>query len=148
LDPAEASELLHLLHVVVGDPDVADLALPHQVLQRAGGLLGGSVLVGPVDLVQVDVVRTEVPQARFDALAQPAAARVSEKPAILRPQAALRGDDHVLPSRPGPQSLAEEALGRPEAVALRSVEEADPELKRSADRGLGLVGVERTPPPP
>src|SRR5438128_438465 len=67
LDPAEAGELLHLLHVVVGDAAVADLALPHQVLEGAGGLLGWRVLVGPVDLVHVDVVRIEVPQARFDA---------------------------------------------------------------------------------
>jgi len=126
---------------------VANLALPHQVLHRAGGFLGRSVLVGPVDLVQVDVVRIEVPQARFDALAQPAAARIPEKAATLHPEAALRGDEHVLPPSPGPQSFAEEAFGRPEAVALRGVEECDPELERSADRGLGLVRVEGTPLP-
>ena len=147
LDPAEASELLHLLHVVIRDADVADLALPHQILQRARGLLGGCVLVGPVDLVQVDVVRTEVPQARFDALPQPPAARISEEPASLQPKAALGGDEHVLPARPSPQRLAEEAFGRPEAVALRGVEESDSELDRPGDRGLGLVGVELTPLP-
>jgi len=121
--------------------------LPHHVLEGAGGLLGWRVLVGPVDLVQVDVVRTEVPQARFDARPQPPVARVSEEPASLHTKAALRGHEHLLPPRPLPQSLAEEALGRPEAVALRGVEEADPELDCPGDRGLGLVGVEATPLP-
>ena len=126
---------------------MTDLALLDEVLERPGGLLSGCVLIGPVDLVQADVVSTQVPKARFDTLPQPRAARISEEPVSLHPEAALRGNEHVLPPNPRPKSVTEEAFGGPEAVALRSVEERDPELERPADRCRCLVRVEPTPIP-
>lgn len=105
------------------------------------------MLVRPVDLVQVDVVRSEVPQAGVDALPKPPAARIAEEPVAIHPQAALGCDGYVFPSRPGPQSITEESFSDPEAVALCGVEERDPELERAADRGLRVVRVEPAPVP-
>jgi len=44
--------------------DVPHLAAPHEVVQRAHGLLGGRVRIIAVDLVQVDVVGLEALRAR------------------------------------------------------------------------------------
>src|SRR5437763_6164937 len=70
---------------------------------------------------------------------------MSEKSVSLHPEAALRGDEHVLPPDPRPQSGPEQAFSLPEAVALRGVESGDPQLERPADRSLGFVRVEPTP---
>src|SRR5436190_2345272 len=100
LHPAEASQVFDLLHVVVRNTDVADLVPLHQLLERPGGLLRRGVLVRPVDLVQVDVVRFKVPQARVHALPKPLAAGIAKQPVAIHPESALGCDEHVFSPRP------------------------------------------------
>ena len=50
---------------------MADLALVDELLQRAGGLREGDLGVGPVHLVDVDVVDLERLEAALDAVAKP-----------------------------------------------------------------------------
>jgi hypothetical protein len=74
-----------------------------------------------VQLVQVDVVSAERPQADVDAVADPAGAGVANQAAVSWPQSALGGDDDLLtrnPTQPGRQEL----LGLAEAVGLGGVE--------------------------
>jgi len=126
---------------------VADLARLHQLLERAGGLLERCRAVGPVDLVEVDVVGAEMVEARVDSLAEPLGARVADDAVALRPQAALRGEHDLV--APGAQLLAErlrhELLGSPEAVGLGGVEEADPEFESATDGRHVLPLVQRPP---
>ena len=51
---------------VVGQPDVADLALPDQIVVDRKGLLQRRVRVGVVGVVEVDVVGLQAAQARLD----------------------------------------------------------------------------------
>ena len=52
--------------------EVADLALVHEIAQRAEGLVDVGVGVGAVDLVEVDPVGVQAPQRVLDAADDPA----------------------------------------------------------------------------
>ena len=138
-------ERLHLGHVVVRDPDVADLALLDHLLERPRRLLLRDVRVGPVDLVDVDRVDAEVAQALLDAPAQEGRGGV----ALRRPDAALGGDDHAVAvaAQLRPQRRAQQLLRRPEPVGLGRVEERDAEVARPPDGGDGRLLVEAPPLP-
>ena len=115
--------------VVVRHADVADLAFVHQLLERTRGLRERDLRVGPVHLVEVDVVDAERLEARVDVrCAKPGGAGVADEPVVGHPQAALGRDHHlvaamveVIAKRP-----PEHSLGGAEAVALRGVEEVHP----------------------
>src|SRR5690606_8022528 len=132
--------------VVIGHTGVADLALVDQFLQRRGRLLGRGLLVGPVHLVQVDVVDPEVTQALLDAAAQ-VLARGLAGPVAARVDAALRGDDDAvaIALQVRSQRLAEQLLGGAESVRLRRVEEGHAELACLPDGADRRVLVERAP---
>ena len=51
---------------MVGQPDIADLSLPDEIVIRRQGLLQWSVRVGIVGVVEVDVVGLQTAQARLD----------------------------------------------------------------------------------
>ena len=55
--------LLHLLRGEVGNARVAHLALLDQVVDGLHALAEDHLVEGPVDLVEVDVVGVQVPQA-------------------------------------------------------------------------------------
>ncbi len=56
LDRAKLGELGHLLRAVVRHARVPDLPLAYQIGEDAAGLLSGRLRVGPVHLVEIDVV--------------------------------------------------------------------------------------------
>ena len=58
--------LVDLRGVQVLAPDMADLALPHEVVERAQGLLHGRGRIRPVQLVEIDPIGAQPPQAFFD----------------------------------------------------------------------------------
>ncbi len=60
IDLAGLLELGHLVRAEVGDADVSDLAFLDHLFEGVRRLLKGRFEVGPVDLVEVDVVDTEV----------------------------------------------------------------------------------------
>ena len=147
LHRARPRELGHLSRVEVRDADVADLAFVHELLKRRGGLGKGHLRVGPVHLVDVDVVDFERAQAVLDSAAKPGGTGIADETLVGHPQAAL-GRDHdllapvveVVAQRP-----AEESLRGAEAVTLSGVEKVDSELASTANRGDPLVLVELPP---
>src|SRR5215207_9642601 len=140
-------ELGHLLLVEVRDPDVADLALLHKLLQRPRGLREGHLRVGPVHLVEVYVVGAQGAQAALHSLAQPPWARVPKQGVTLHPEAAFGRQDHLVPTVPylGFEGPSQETLGGAEAVGLGGVEEVYPEVERPAYRGLEVLLLRGTP---
>jgi len=128
---------------------VADLALSHHLVERAGGVLERRVGIGPVHLVEVDVVGAEVAQGRLDAPAQRLRARVALQAVVGQQEAALGGDHHLVAAglQLGLQRLAEDLLRLPEAVGLRGVEEVDPELDGPAHGALRVLDLGLAPVP-
>lgn len=128
-------ELGHLVGAEVAGSNVPDLALRDQLFQSSCDLREGRVRVGPVNLVQVYVVGTELAQAVLDALAQPAGAGVAHEPlALVHPETALGSQCHTLAAlvQLGLQGLAEKPLGG--AEALRGIEEVHVEIQSLPDR--------------
>ena len=107
----------------------------------------GDLRVGPVHLVDVDVVDFERSQAVLDSAAKPGATGIADEPLLGHPQATL-GRDHDLVAtvvKVVSQRPAEESLRGAEAVTLSRVEKVDAELASTANRGDPLVLVELAP---
>lgn len=126
---------------------MADLARVDQFLEGAGGLRERDLQVGPVHLVDVDVLDVQRLQAFVDPTAKPVRTGVAHQAVGGHPQAAL-GRDHnlvspaveVVAKRP-PEQLFRDA----EAVALSGVEQVDAQVARVADR-LRSPPLRRTDP--
>jgi hypothetical protein len=133
--------------IEVRDADVAELALVDELLERSSGIGERDVRVGPVHLIEVDVVNAERLQALVDSTAKPSGARVANEPMLGHPQAAL-GSDHDLVTAVVEivtERSAEKPLRGAEAIALSGVEEVDPELACVADRRDAVVLVDPSP---
>src|SRR2546426_1266364 len=140
LDRRGRAELLHLRRVEVGDADVANLAGRLQLGQYARRFREGNLRVGPVDLVDIDVVHAQRLEAGVDTASNPVRACVTlDAPAGGGPETALGGDHHLV-SGPILQRLGQQALGRAETISLRGVEKVDPPFRGAADgRDRGLL---------
>ena len=109
--------------------EVADLALVHEVAQRAERLVDVGVLVGPVDLVEVDVVGAQPPQAVLALLEDPAAGpAVHVRVLAHRPHELGREHDAVAPVR---DRLADDLLGLAGGVDVGGVDEVDAGFERA-----------------
>src|SRR2546421_10056266 len=51
---------------MIGYAQIADLALANQIIQRLHHLLGRSVAIRIVELIEIDVISVEMPQAALD----------------------------------------------------------------------------------
>ena len=127
----------------LGQPDVADLALGHQLGQRADGVLDRRVRVHPVLVVEVDVVGAEPPQRSLDRGADVgrAAVEVPRAAAGVRHEAELGRQHHLVAAAlDGP---ADELLVGERAVDLGGVDEGDAQFERPVDGAdrLGVVGA-------
>src|SRR5579884_1282964 len=136
VDTPDRHARLDLLELEVREADEADLALAHDVVERAHRLLERREAVGPVHEVHVDVVGAEVLQALVDRREHARTAAVPEVWLVAVVHAELR-DDEGLVATP-PQRLTEGLLGRAHAVPLGGVEAVDPEVERAADGPLEL----------
>src|SRR5690606_39268907 len=92
----DAAPPFHLLHVIVADADGPHLALLEQPVHGLRGIFHGRVRIGPVNLVDVDVVRLQVPQALLDLLADALGLGVAEHVFLLVPVHARLGRDDDL----------------------------------------------------
>ena len=140
------AELIHLVGVEVGHSDVTDLSRGHQFIQRACRHLEGGVGIGPVDLVEVDVVAAEGLEAFLDSLPNPFRARVTvgATGVIGWPKAAFGGDDELI-ARPPLQGAGQQSLRGAKAIALSRVEKVDALIGRVPDGGDSRVFVGRAP---
>ena len=126
---------------------MTDQAGVHELLECTGGLGVGDLGVGPVHLVEVDVLDPQRLEARLDAAAKPTWARVAHQTLVAHPQAALGGDDDLSPAvlEIVPEGLSQQPLGGAPAVALSGVEQVHAELAGIADRLDSPLLVEGSP---
>ena len=73
----------HLLRRKVRAADKADLALPHELVERAQRLLDRRLLVGPVQLIEVDPIGAQPLQARLDRMHYVARRRTSQLACVI-----------------------------------------------------------------
>jgi hypothetical protein len=131
---------------------VADLALTAELVERADLVLEGEGLVDPVQLVEVDALHVEPPQAHLDALAQ--VGGVAEGDPLARTGAdepALGRDGHPavgVAAVAGVQRLADELLGDERAVAVGGVDQVHAQLDGPAQDRQGRVAVPGLAPHP
>jgi hypothetical protein len=124
--------------------DVAHLALAHEVGQRAERLVDVRVVLGTVDLVEVDPVRAQAAQAVLDLSDDPAAG-VAELVGVLAHRAVhLGGEHHVVAAAPG-QRLADDHLRLAARVDVGGVHEVDAGVERAVDDPDRLVVVALAP---
>ena len=100
----------------------------------------GTCRVGRVQLVEVDAVELQPPQAGLAAL--PRAAPAARRAATGRdrsPQAALRRDHE--PVRVRMERLGDQVLAHLRAVRVRRVDQVDAELDDAPEEALGLLRV-------
>ena len=146
LDLDRARQLLHLGRAEVGHADVADLALVHQLLQRAPVSSNGVCVVGPVHLVEVDRLDAQVRagSARRPRAGTPGSSRAVTPPPTRRrpPLVATITSSRWMSS---PSASASSASDVAEAVGLGGVEERDALVERRAHGADRLVALDRPP---
>src|SRR5262249_41089027 len=128
----------------VGDPAVADLALPDQALDFSPRFLDRRVAVDVVELEQVDALALQPAQARLDIGANGARAQIHPvAPLRVGQRAALREhEDLVAPT----EGAAHDPLRASPAVERRRVDPVHAGVERRVDRADRLGLVLRPPP--
>ena len=122
-------------------PERADLAGPDQVAEHPQGLLDVHRPVRPVDLVEVEVVGAEPPQARLDGPGQVQPRVPAAVEALLEREVPLAGEDHLVTSVL--ERLSDDHLRLARGVHVRGVDQVDPVVESHLhDAGaLVVVGV-------
>ncbi len=134
------------------DAVVADLSLGLEVLEGRERLVGlDRVHARVVQLVEVDAVGSEPPQARLEGVAHEAGVPALRAlalgmlaPALAQLVAELGRDRDLVAARG--EHTPDELLVGAAAVGVAGVEEADPELERLREQALA-VGLGHVPPP-
>ena len=100
-----------------------------------------------MDLVEVDVLQAERPQALLHPMAKPGATRVAHQTLLGHAESSLGGDHELVAVLPElvAKRLPQQTLRSAEPVGLRRVEDVDAELTRPPDRGDGLALIEAAP---
>ncbi len=124
---------LHDLGAGVGrGADVADLALVHEVGQRAEGLLDVGGRAGAVHLVQVDVVGAETAQRVLDRAEDPATGPAADVRVVgVHRHEELGREDHLVASPL--QRLADDLLRDAGGVHVGGVDEVDARVQSAVD---------------
>ena len=149
-EPPVVREPVRLDHLPGGElraADVANLAGADEIVESAQRLLERRHLVPHVQLVEVDVVRSQPPQRALDS-PQDVAARGARAvvPPVARPHVRpeLRREDDVVPAPL--EDPAEDLLGAALlAVAVGCVDEVDARVERSVDDRPRTLQVDPVP---
>ena len=148
----QAQALLHvdgggaLPGKIIAEPDMADLALADQVIQRPQGLLQGRAGIPAVHLVQVDVVGLQPLEARLDPPHDVHPGGAAPVEVLAHRHADLGGQDDLLPH--AFQRVAQQGLALPARIDVRRVDEIDSPVEGQAHhlRGGLLVQAAETIP--
>src|ERR671934_703099 len=90
-----ATESLHLPNTEIADADGADLALLEQGVHGLRGFLDRHQRIGPVHLIDVDVLGSQPPQRILNLLQDSRAARIAEYSSTLPLKPHLGRDVHA-----------------------------------------------------
>ncbi len=147
IDLARPLESSHLACIEVRDADVADLAFSHEAVEGVRRFTERCLRDGPVQLIQIDVVRAERAQTRLQSLPEPERAGVANEIVTLFPEPAFSSQYHAVAVVLDliQKRLAKDRFGGAEAVRLCSVEEVDTEVEGLTDCPLALIRLDWTP---
>src|SRR6185312_271747 len=136
----DRARVMKLAHAHFRETDVLDLACRLQILQRVELSLHRYLWVDPVQLIEIDPVEAQPPQAPFARRLQMVRASVFNPLVRARPlEAPLRRDDDAFRIRI--QSVSNNALADMRAVRIRRVNEIDPEFDGASHDANGLVSI-------
>src|SRR5437016_11084610 len=115
--------------------DIAGLAGLDDVVQRFDRLLDRRVVVPAMDLIEIDVIGAEAPQARIDFGHDRLARQAGAIGARPHPAIDLGSDDDLVSSGEILDRTPENLLAAAERIAVRRVEEIDAGFERTLDNG-------------
>jgi len=115
--------------------DVARLSRIDDIVERVKCLLDRRLVVPAMDLVEIEVISTETPEAGVDLLHD----RLARQPMPVRSRAHsainLGGDDDFVASGEIPDRATEDFLAAPNRIAVRRIGEIDAGFERALDEG-------------
>jgi hypothetical protein len=130
----------HLFRGEIRGPDVPDLPLADEIVERAQRFLDWRFRVGPMQLIEVDPIRLEPFEARLDSRHHIASRRSLEQPGVVHGPAELGRDHHARASRsenPAEKLLRSAAI----AVVVGGIEQRDAGSDGLIDDGAALLVV-------
>jgi hypothetical protein len=142
-----AAKTLHLLDRKVADPDRADRSPPEQRVHRLRGFLDRNQRVGPVNLIDVDMIGSKPAQGILDLLQDAGPAGIAEDASVLPIKPGLGGDEHLRAQAAPGDRLADDFLRAAKPVDRRRIDEVDAMLQRRPDRGHGPCFIGAAPHP-
>jgi hypothetical protein len=126
---------------VVARAQIQDFARSHEIVERPERLLLRRVDVLHVNLIEIDAVRLEAPQAVFHGADDAVARGAGGVGAFPHAEAKLRGEHHAIAAFGLRHPRAHDALGQPVlTVDVGGVDEAHAPFERAAhDRARSLL---------
>ena len=112
-----------LVPVEIADADGADLAFLKEVRKGAGGLFDRNEGIGPVQLIEIDVICLQPPQRGLDFLSDARRRGVAADSVAVPLEAAFRRDEDAPAAPVGSECPPDDLLGKAEAVGRRSVDQ-------------------------
>ena len=109
----DAAKPFHLVDRKIAHTDGADLPLLEQRLHRVRGFLDRNQRVGPMNLIDIDVIGSKPAQGIFDLAHDAGAAGVAKYAAILPFESDLGGDNDAERSPPSAIALPTISSERP-----------------------------------
>ena len=116
-----------------------------QIAERGERLVDVARGIGPVDLVEVDPVGAEAPEAVLDGADDPAAGVAARVAIGSHRRMELGGQDHVVAA--SGERLGDDLLGLARRVDVGGVDEVHPCVERGVDDANALVVVGVAPGP-
>src|SRR6266516_4372320 len=139
------SELLDLFDREIAHADRPNLPLPKERVHDFGGLVDRYQRIGPVNLIDVDVIGLQSPQRVLYFTQDPRSTRFPKNFVAGPLEADLRGHDDVRPD--ALQGFADDLFRPAEPIDGRGIDHIDPVIERLADRGDRLLLVSAAPHP-
>ena len=140
-------KLLHLRDGEIAHADRADLPLLIEREHRFSRLPERHLRIGPMNLVDVDVVGTQASQRVFHFLQDALARCVAKYLAVTPLDADLGGNDCIGTRTRFRYSASDDVLGYAEAVGGRGIDQCDPLIQRSENGVGGFPFVSAAPHP-
>jgi hypothetical protein len=122
---------------------IARLAGLDDIVQRLERLLDRRVIIEAMDLIEIDVIGAEPPQARVDLGHDRPARQAGPVRARAHPPVHLGRDHDLVAAREILQRPAEDLLAGAVRIDIRRVEEIDASLQGPLDEGAAFLFVER-----
>src|SRR6266478_1907 len=140
-------EARHLVGRIVTDADGANFPLFVEFAKSGGCLLDGDERVGPVHLIDIDIVRLETPERILELLKNALARGIAFDFAIRPIESNFGGKDDVLSATTLAQGFAHDFFRTPIAVNGRCVDQVDALVECGMNGADGLVLVSSAPHP-